>query len=111
MTGLLGSPTLRRWLPVIVLPPILLLDGLLSADGDPVGLLSVVFAYVAALPLVLRARLSFFTMAPLRVGGIVLVLWDFEPATTVVALPAWAFFELARNHGRRQTLIAAVAVV
>src|SRR4051794_33797441 len=111
MTGLLGSPTLRRWLPVIVLPPILLLDGLLNADGQPVDLLSVVFAYVAALPLVWRAELPFSAMAPLLVGGIVLVLWDFEPSTTVVALPACALFELARSRGRRQTMIAAVAVV
>ena len=107
----LGSPSLQRWLPVIVVPPILLLDGLLSAGGHPVDLLSVVFAYVAVLPLVLRARLPFFAMAPLVVGGIVLVLWDFEPATTVVVLPACALFDLARNHGRRQTIIASVAVV
>src|SRR3954451_14205986 len=111
MTGVVRSPTLQRWLPVIVLPPILLLDGLLSADGRPVDLLSVVFAYVAALPLVWRAELPFVAMAPLLVGGIVLVLWDFEPATTVVALPACALFELARRRGRRQTIIAAVAVV
>src|SRR3954466_5719310 len=111
MTGFLGSPTLHRWLPVIVLPPILLLDGLLSADGPAVDLLSVVFAYVAALPLVWRTELPFVAMAPLLVGGIVLVLWNFEPSTTVVALPAWALFELARTRGRRETIIAVVAVV
>src|SRR3954467_6095031 len=110
MTGRLANPTLQRWLPVIVLPPILLLDGLLSADGRPVDLLSVVFAFAAALPLVWRVELGFFVMAPLLVGGIVLVLWDFEPATTVVALPAWALFELARRRGRPQTIIAAVPV-
>ena len=109
MTGALRNPTLQRWLPVIVLPPMLLLDGLLSADGDPVDLLSVVLAFVAALPLVLRAQLGFFRMAPLLVGGVVLVLWDFEPGTTVVAIPAWALFELARTYGRRETIIAAVA--
>src|SRR4051794_7260584 len=111
MTGPLRSPIFQRWLPVIVLPPILLLDGLLSADGNAVDLLSVVFAFVAALPLVWRAELPFFAMAPLLVGGIVLVLWDFEPSTTVVALPAWALFELARRRGRRQTIIAAIAVI
>src|SRR5689334_11123865 len=99
MTGRLASPTLQRWLPVIVLPPILLLDGLLNTDGRPVDLLSVVFAYVAALPLVWRAELPFHLMAPLLVGGIVLVLWNFEPSTTVVALPAWALYELARTRG------------
>ena len=110
VTGLLCNPTLLRWLPVIVLPPVLLLDGVLSAKGDPVDLLSVVFAYVAVLPLALRSRLGFFGMAPLLVGGVVLVLWDFEPGTTVVAIPAWALFDLARHYGRRETIIAAVAV-
>jgi signal transduction histidine kinase len=38
------------------------------------------------------------------------VLWDFEPGTTVVAIPAWALFELARARGRRETIIGAVAV-
>ena len=111
MTGRLASPTLQRWLPVIVLPPILLLDGVLSEKGDQVDLLSVLIAYVATLPLVLRPRLGFFGMAPLLVGGVVLVLWDFEPGTTVVAIPAWALFDLARDYGRRQTVIAAVAIV
>lgn len=107
---MLGNPTLQRWLPVIVLPPILLADGLLSEQGDAVDLLSVVFAYVAVLPLVLLPRLGFFGMAPLLVGGVVLVLWDFEPGNTVVAIPAWALFELARHYGRRETIVAAVAV-
>jgi signal transduction histidine kinase len=111
VTGLLRNPTLLRWLPVIVLPPILLLDGVLSEKGDPVDLLSVVVAYVAVLPLVLRDRLGFFGILPLLLGGIFLVLWNFEPGTTVVAIPAWALYELARRYGRRQTLVAAVAVV
>jgi signal transduction histidine kinase len=110
VTGALGNATLLRWLPVIVLPPILLLDGALSEKGGQVDLLSVVLAYLAALPLALRARLGFFGMAPLLVGGVVLVLWDFEPGTTVVAIPAWALFDLARHYGRRETIIAAVAV-
>jgi signal transduction histidine kinase len=111
VTGALGNPTLQRWLPVIVLPPVLLLDGVLSEKGDAVDLLSVVFAYVAVLPLALRDRLGFFGMAPLLVGGIVLVLWDFEPGTTVVAIAMWVLFDLARRYGRRQTIVAAVAVI
>src|ERR671914_1801159 len=110
MAGLLRNQTLLRWLPVIVLPPVLLLDGLLSEKGDPVDLLSVVFAYVAVLPLALRARLGFFGMAPLLVRGVVLLLWDFEPGTTVVAIPAWALFDLAREYGRRQAILAAILV-
>jgi signal transduction histidine kinase len=110
MTGALANPRLQRWLPVIVLPPILLLDGLLSVKGDDVDLLSVVFAVIATLPLALRERLGFLAMAPLLVGGVVLVLWDFEPGTTVVAIPAWALFDLARHYGRRETIVAAVLV-
>src|SRR3712207_9084521 len=88
VTGVLANPTVQRWLPVGVLPPVLLLDGLLSKDAVGVDLLSVLFAYVAVLPLALRERLGFFGMAPLLVGGIVLVLWGFEPGTTVVTIPA-----------------------
>jgi signal transduction histidine kinase len=110
VSGVLATPTVQRWLPVIVLPPILLLDGLLSDHGPGVDLLSVPLAYVAVLPLALRERLGFFGIAPLLVAGVVLVLWDFEPGTTVVAIPAWALFDLARERGRRQTIVAAVAV-
>jgi signal transduction histidine kinase len=112
MTGVLANPTLLRWLPVIVLPPILLLDALLSSKpGTEVDLLGVLCAYLAVLPLTLRHRLRFLQLAPLLVAGIVLVLWAFEPGTTIVAIPAWALFDMAREHGRRQTIIAAVAVV
>jgi signal transduction histidine kinase len=110
VTGVLSTPTRLRWLPVVVLPPVLLLDGVLAHHGGPVDLLSVVFAYLAVLPLTLRERLGFFGMAPLLIAGIVLVLWDFEPGTTVVAIPAWALFDLARAKGRRDAMIAAVAL-
>jgi signal transduction histidine kinase len=110
VSALVRSATFMRWLPVIVLPPILLLDGILSSDGDGVDVVSVVIAYVAVLPLALRTRLGFLPMAPLIVGGVVLVLWDFEPSTTIVALPAWALFDLAREYGRRQAILAAVLV-
>jgi signal transduction histidine kinase len=111
VTGALRNPTLQRWLPVIVLPPILLLDGLLSKEhGGDVDLLSVVFTYIAVLPLALRERLGFFGMAPLLVGGVVLLLWDYEPGTTVVAIPAWALYDLARAYGRRQAILSAVLV-
>jgi signal transduction histidine kinase len=112
MPGLLANPTFQRWLPVVVVPPILLLDGLLSTKpGSDPGLLGVLCAYVAVLPLVLRERLGFLAMAPLLVAGVVLLLWAFEPGTTVVVLPAWVLFDMARERGRRQTLVAAVAIV
>src|SRR3712207_5300216 len=110
VTGVLGNPTWLRLMPVVVLPPVLLLDGLLSESGGDVDALSGVFAYLAVLPLTIRERLGFFGMAPLLVGGVVLALWDFEPGTTVVAVPAWALFDLARDKGRREAVIAAAAV-
>ncbi len=110
MTARLANPTLFRWLPVIVLPPILLLDGLLSNDGKDVDALGVLFTYLAVLPLVWRARLRFFALAPLLVGGVVLVLWSYGPGTTVVTIPAWGLFELARTKGRRETIMAAIAL-
>ncbi|RKQ92117.1 signal transduction histidine kinase [Solirubrobacter pauli] len=107
------NPTLKRWLPVLVLPPILLLDGLLSDSGgndQDVNALGVVITYLAVLPLLWRERLGFFALAPLLVGGVVALLWSYGPGTTVVAIPAWALFELARRNGRRETIIAAVAL-
>src|SRR4051794_37471658 len=50
-------------------------------------------------------------MAPLLTGGVVLVLANFEPGTTVVAIPAWALFELVRHNGRREAIVASIAVV
>jgi signal transduction histidine kinase len=111
VAGALRNERFLRWLPVIVLPPILLLDGALSAGGNQVDALSVVIAYVAVLPLVLRERLGFFGMAPLLVGGVVLLLADFEPGTTVVAIPAWALFDLVRTKGRREAILCSVVVV
>jgi signal transduction histidine kinase len=111
VTGVLRSETFQRWLPVIVLPPILLLDGALASGGNQIDLLSVVLAYVAVLPLLFREQLGFFWMAPFLVGGVVLVLADFEPGTTVVAIPAWALFELVRQGGRRDAILASILVV
>jgi len=111
MNGLLANRTLMRWLPVIVLPPILLFDGLMSKHGGKsVDAIGVLFTYLAVLPLVWREGLGFFALSPLLVGSVVLLLWRYEPATTVVAIPAWALFELAKAKGRRETVIAAVAL-
>jgi signal transduction histidine kinase len=111
VTGALRNETLLRWLPVIVLPPILLLDGVLSSDGQQVDALSVLFAYIAVLPLLFRERLGFFGMAPLLVGSVILVLWNFEPGTTVVAIPAWALYEFVRQQGRREAIVGSLIVV
>ena len=52
MTGSSRNPTLQRWLPVIVLPPILLLDGVAVGEGRPTSTSSAsCVTYVAVLPL------------------------------------------------------------
>jgi signal transduction histidine kinase len=104
------NPTLQRWLPVVVLPPVLLADGLLSDHHgkDGVDVWDVAVAYVA--PLVWREREEADPLAPLLVGSVVVLLWAFAPGTTVVGLPAWALFELARRNGRRDTIVAATLV-
>ncbi len=63
------------------------------------------------LPLVLRRRLSFPRMAPLLVGGVVLVLWLLHPENTVVLIPMVALFELALGGDRRRSLWMGLAVV
>ncbi|MFZ0039979.1 MAG: sensor histidine kinase [Solirubrobacteraceae bacterium] len=99
------------WLPVIVLPPILVIDAALSAHGKPITVVSVLAAVVACLPLVLRRRLSFPLLAPLLVAGILLALWLLHPGNTVVLIPMVALFELALNGDRRRSLWMSLAVV
>jgi signal transduction histidine kinase len=105
------NPTLHRWLPVLILPPIMLVDGLLSDKPDQdIDALSVVVTYVAVLPLVWRMRLRFAVMGPLLAAGVAAIMFQYIPENTVVALPAWALLDLARRKGKRQTVIAAIAL-
>ena len=106
-----SSPLLIDWLPVLVLPPVLVLDAALSVRGKPIDVLNVLAAFAGCLPLVLRRRLSFPRMAPLLVGGVVLVLWRVHPENTVVLIPMVALFELALNGDRRRSLWMSLAVV
>jgi signal transduction histidine kinase len=99
------------WLPVFVLPPLLVLDAALTKDGPGVTVLGVLAAVVSCLPLVLRRRLPFLALAPLLTGGIVLVLWRLEPGNTVVLIPMVALEELAARGDRRRSLWMGVAVV
>jgi signal transduction histidine kinase len=103
------TATLLLWLPVAVLPPVLVADAVISSQ--PVTVLGVLAAVVACLPLVLRRRLSFLRLAPLLTAGIVLVLWRLNPGSTVVLIPIVALFELARRGDRRQSLRTAIAVI
>ena len=99
------------WLPVGALPPLLLLDAALTAEGPEVSALGVVASVVGCLPLVLRRRLSFAAQAPLLTAGIVLVLWQLEPGNTVVLIPIVALAELAARGDRRRSLWIGLAVV
>jgi signal transduction histidine kinase len=105
------SPAARAWLPVAVLPPILLADSLISAEGPDLTAFGVLAAVVGCLPLVLRARLGFAALAPLLVPGIVLILWQLEPGSTVVLIPMVALFELATRSERRRNVWVALEVV
>jgi signal transduction histidine kinase len=99
------------WLPVLVLPPLLVLDAALTSGGPAVSVLGVLAAFAGCLPLLLRRRLSFPALAPLLTAGIVLVLFALEPGNTVVLIPMVALVELAARGSRRRSLWTAVAVV
>jgi signal transduction histidine kinase len=105
------NATVTAWLPVAVLPPLLVLDAALTSDGPRVTVLGALAAVVGCLPLVLRRRLGFLALAPLLTAGIVLTLWRLEPGNTVVLIPMVALVELAERGDRRRTLWIAVAVV
>ena len=110
VAALARNATLMAWLPVAVLPPVLVLDAALTQEGPDITLVGVLTAVVACLPLVLRSRLPFLAMAPVLTAGILLVLWGIEPANTVVLIPMLALAELAARGDRRRSLWVALAV-
>jgi signal transduction histidine kinase len=99
------------WLPVLVLPPVMIADAAITASGKPITVLGVVATFVGTAPLVLRRRLSFPALSPILVAGIVLVLWAVNPGNTVVLIPMVALFELAMRGDRRRSLWMGLAVV
>jgi signal transduction histidine kinase len=101
----------RAWLPVAVLPPILLAEALLTGKGPDVTAFGPVAAVVGCLPLVLRERLGFLALAPLLTAGIVLILFALEPGNTVVLIPMVALGQLATQSDRRHNVAYALAVV
>ncbi len=105
------SPLFIDWLPVLVLPPVLVADAGFSSVGKPIGVVNVLATFAGCLPLVLRRRLAFPVMAPLLVAGVVLVLWQLHPENTVVLIPMVALLELALNGDRRRSLWMSLAVV
>jgi signal transduction histidine kinase len=112
MGGAVAARLLRTvWLPVVVLPPVLVLDGALSDGGPAITVLGVLAAVAGCLPLLLRRRLSFWALAPLLTAGIVLVLLAIEPGNTVVLIPMVALVELAARGDRRRSLWMSLVVV
>ena len=91
LARLASSPAARAWLPVAILPPILLADSLISAEGPDVTALGVLAAFAGCLPLVLRSRLGFPALAPLLVPSLMGLMgkWNW-----------WAPAPLARLHDR-----------
>ena len=99
------------WLPVLVVPAVLVFDAATSSDGKPITVISVLAAFVGCVPLALRRHILFPILAPLLTAGIILVLWQLHPASTVVVIPMVALFELALGGDRRRSLWMSLAVV
>jgi signal transduction histidine kinase len=110
-TRLARSPVVLDWLPVLLVPIVLVIDAALSSQGKPIGVVNVLCAFVAAAPLALRRHITFPLEAPLIVGGVILALWQLHPANTVVIIPMIAMFELALNGDRRRSLWMSLAIV
>ncbi len=108
---LIRNATVATWWPVVVLPPLLVLDAALTSDGPRVTVLGALAAVVGCLPLVLRRRLRFALLAPLLTAGIVLTLWRLEPGDAVVLIPMVALVELAARGERRRTMWIGLSVV
>jgi signal transduction histidine kinase len=106
-----GSRWAIDWLPVVVLPPVLVIDAALSPLGNPITVISVLGGIAGCLPLVLRRWVSFPVLVAPLVGGIVLVLWQLHPVDTVVLIPMWALFECALRGDRRQSTWMGAATV
>lgn len=99
------------WAPVVLLPPVFVLDVLISGNGRPLTPLGVACGVIVCLPLAVRRRLSLAPLVVLIVAGVVLAMWQLHPGNTVVLLPMIAVFELARRYDRRRALwIAAICV-
>ena len=106
-----SSAAALDWLPVAVVPPIMIVDAAVSHGGKPITSVSVLAAFVGCLPLALWRRVPFLAMFPLVTAGIILVLWQLHPPNTVVIIPMIGLFELALSGDRRRSVGMAVATV
>ncbi len=99
------------WAPVVVLPPVFVIDAALSSDGRPLTPLNVICGVVVCLPLAGRRRFTIVPLVSLVIAGVLLAMWQLHPGNTVVLLPMVAVYELARRYDRRRALqIAAICV-
>jgi signal transduction histidine kinase len=105
------NPAFWAWLPVVVLPPVLVLNAALSEGGPAITPLRVLATVVACVPLVIRRRVGIAVMAPVVTGSVVLTLWAIEPGDTVVLIPAVALAEIGARTSRRYTVGAALLTV
>jgi signal transduction histidine kinase len=99
------------WAPVVILPPVLVLDAVISHSGNPLTVVNVACAVVVCVPLAARRRLGIAPLVALVVAGVLLVMWQLHPGNTVVLIPIVAVYELARRLDRRRSVwIAAICV-
>jgi signal transduction histidine kinase len=110
-TRVTSSAAFLDWLPVAVVPPILIVDAAVSQGGKPITVVSVLAAFVGCLPLAVWRRVPFLVMFPLVTAGIILILWQLHPPNTVVILPMIALFEMALTGDRRRSLAMGLATV
>src|ERR1700756_4107899 len=96
-----ANATLHDWLPVAVLPPILVADAAISAAGHPITVVSVLAGIPGCLPLAVRRLVPLPALFVLVTAGIILVLWQLHPPNTVVFIPMVALFELSKPGNPR----------
>jgi signal transduction histidine kinase len=108
-----GSELVNDWWPVVVLPPIMVLNAAISSDPaiKPITVVSVLATVVACLPLVLRRHYSFQVMVLPVTAGVALVVWQLNPSSTVALIPMVALLECTLRVDRRRSLLIAAAIV
>jgi signal transduction histidine kinase len=107
------SDLVNDWWPVVVLPPIMVLNAAVSSDPaiKPITVVSVLATVVACLPLVLRRHVSFTVLVLPVTAGVALEVWQLNPSSTLALIPMVALLECALRTDRRWSLIMAAAVV
>ena len=90
------------WLPVLLLPPVLLLAAALT--GRTLTIAVVILAFAGVSPLLWRRQTTFTVLAVPFVAGIVLEVAVVRPGETVVVVPMVMLYDLARFGDRRRSL-------